>query len=113
MQAVVLGGAVLRGKPDDVVRRHSEERATATFPVEVVTCGETRGCGVCVTDRYGEIAGVVDEPDEPASNPATTGTSTIDAIRVDGWRVAVGYPENRERAELRGGAGAPPPATAA
>jgi glucose-1-phosphate thymidylyltransferase len=30
---------------------------------------------------------------------------TIDAIRMDGWRVDVGYPEDRERAEelLEGG----------
>lgn len=26
---------------------------------------------------------------------------TIDAIRLDGWRVDVGYPEDRERAEER------------
>ena len=26
---------------------------------------------------------------------------TIDAIRLDGWRVDVGYPEDRDRAEER------------
>jgi spermidine synthase len=26
---------------------------------------------------------------------------TIDAIRMDGWRIDVGYPEDRERAEER------------
>jgi len=133
---LMLGDNVFEANLEDVVRRHSEERADAAFLVEEVPWEEASRYGVCNTNKYGEIVEVVEKPDDPPSNLVMTGFytftpaifpacelvqpsnrgeyelseavdlliqsgRTIDAIRLDGWRIDVGYPEDREEAEKR------------
>jgi glucose-1-phosphate thymidylyltransferase len=133
---MMLGDNIFRANLADVVNRQREERADAAFLVEEVPYEEASRYGVCDTNDYGEITGVVEKPDEPPTNLVMTGFytftpaifhachlvqpsdrgeyeitdavnlllqsgRTIDAIRMDGWRVDVGYPEDRERAEQR------------
>jgi glucose-1-phosphate thymidylyltransferase len=136
---LILGDNIFDANLGDVVRRQREDRADAAFLVEEVPWEEASRYGVCDTNDYGEIADVVEKPDDPPSNLVMTGFytftpaifhachlvqpsnrgeyelseavdlliqsgRTIDAIRMDGWRVDVGYPEDREKAErlLRG-----------
>jgi len=138
---LILGDNVFDANLEDVVRRQREDRADAAFLVEEVPWEEAGRYGVCDTNDYGEIADVVEKPEDPPSNLVMTGFytftpaifhachlvqpsnrgeyelseavdlliqsgRTIDAIRMDGWRVDVGYPEDREKAEqlLREGA---------
>ena len=108
----------------------------AAFLVEEVPREEASRCGVCQTNRYGEIVDVVEKPAHPPSNLVMTGFyvftlaifhachlaqpsdrgeyelsdaldlliksgRTIDAIPLDGWRVDIAYPEDRDEAERR------------
>jgi glucose-1-phosphate thymidylyltransferase len=133
---MMLGDNIFRANLGDVVNRQGEQRADAAFLVEEVPYEEAGRYGVCDTNDYGEITGVVEKPEEPPTNLVMTGFytftpailhachlvqpsdrgeyeitdavnlllqsgRTIDAIRMDGWRVDVGYPEDRERAEER------------
>ena len=133
---MMLGDNVFQANLGDVVNRQGEQRADAAFLVEEVPYEDASRYGVCDTNDYGEITGVVEKPAEPPTNLVMTGFytftpaifhachlvqpssrgeyeitdavnlllqsgRTIDAIRMDGWRVDVGYPEDRERAEER------------
>ncbi|SFR41381.1 UTP--glucose-1-phosphate uridylyltransferase AglF [Halogeometricum limi] len=133
---LMLGDNVFNANLKDVVRRQREDRADAAFLVEEVPWEEASRYGVCDTNKYGEITGVVEKPDDPPSNIVMTGFytfspaifhachlvqpsdrgeyeisdavgllidsgRTIDAIRLEGWRIDVGYPEDRDEAERR------------
>ena len=119
-----------------MVRQQHGDCADAAFLVEEVLTEEASRYGVCVTNDYGEITGVVEKSDDPTSNLVTTGFytfssaifpacklvqpsnrgeyeiseaidlliqsgRTIDAIPLDGWRMDIGYPEDRDDAEKR------------
>ncbi|MFC4357735.1 UTP--glucose-1-phosphate uridylyltransferase AglF [Halobium salinum] len=133
---LMLGDNVFSANLGDVVRRQREDRADAAFLVEEVPYEEAGRYGVCDTNNYGEITGVIEKPEDPPSNLVMTGFytftpaifhachlvqpsnrgeyeiseaidlliesgRTIDAIRLDGWRMDIGYPEDRDEAEER------------
>jgi dTDP-glucose pyrophosphorylase len=107
---MMLGDNIFESNLQDVLNRQSEQRADAAFFVEQVLWKEADRYGVCDTNQYGEIVEVVEKPDDPPSNRDEYEISdavdllvhsgrTIDAIRMDGWRIDVGYPEDRDAAE--------------
>ncbi len=107
---MMLGDNIFESNLQDVLNRQSEQRADAAFFVEQVTWEEADRYGVCDTNQYGEIVEVVEKPDDPPSNRDEYEISdavdllvhsgrTIGAIRMDGWRIDVGYPEDRDAAE--------------
>ncbi|MFC6905815.1 UTP--glucose-1-phosphate uridylyltransferase AglF [Halalkalicoccus tibetensis] len=133
---LMLGDNVFQSNLEDIVRRQQEERTDAAFLVEEVPWEEASRYGVCNTNDYGEVIGVVEKPDDPPTNLVMTGFytfspeifhachlvqpsdrgeyeiseaidlliqsgRTIDAIGLDGWRIDVGYPEDRDEAEHR------------
>lgn len=131
---LILGDNIFQANLSDVVARQQTDHADAAFLVEEVPWEEASRYGVCDMNDDGEIADVVEKPDDPPSNlvltgfytftpavfhachlvqPSTRGEyelseaidlliqsgRTIDPIKMDGWRVDIGYPEDRERAE--------------
>jgi glucose-1-phosphate thymidylyltransferase len=133
---LMLGDNIFQGNLGAIVQRQREQRVDGAFLVEEVPESEASRYGVCVTNDYGEIARVVEKPDDPPSNLVMTGFytfspaifeachlvqpsdrgeyelsdaisllmesgRTIDAISLDGWRIDVGYPEDRDEAERR------------
>jgi len=133
---LMLGDNIFEANLEDVLNRQRESRADAAFLVEEVAWEDASRYGVCNTNKYGEIAEVVEKPDDPPSNLVMTGFytftpaifhaahlvqpsgrgeyeisdaidlllhsgRTIDAIRMDGWRMDIGYPEDRDEAEER------------
>ncbi len=59
---LILGDNIFQANLEDVVRRHTEDRADAAFLVEEVPWEEASRYGVCNTNQYGEITDVVEKP---------------------------------------------------
>ncbi len=133
---LMLGDNLFRANLADIVDRQREDRADAAFLVKEAPWDEASRYGVCVTNDYGEIVEVIENPDDPPSNlvmagfytftpaifhacklvqPSNRGEyeiseaidllirsgRTIDAIGLEGWRMDIGYPEDRDEAERR------------
>ena len=131
---LILGDNIFQANLSDVVARQRTDHADAAFLVEEVPWEEAGRYGVCDMNDDGELADVIEKPDDPPSNLVLTGFytftpaifhachlvqpsargeyelseaidlliqsgRTIDPIKMEGWRVDVGYPEDRKRAE--------------
>ena len=130
---LMLGDNVFRANLSAVVNRQQKERADTALLVEEVPYDEASRYGVLDTNECGEVAEVIEKPDDPPSNLVMTGFytftpaifhachlvqpsdrgeyelsdaidlllgsgRTIDTVRMEGWRIDVGYPEDRDRA---------------
>ena len=73
----ILGDNIFRANLGDVVRRRREERTDAAFLVEEVPYEEASRYGVWDTNRFGEIADVIEKPADPPSNLVMTGVDTV------------------------------------
>jgi glucose-1-phosphate thymidylyltransferase len=107
---LMLGDNIFNANLEDVVRRQQEERADAAFLVEkpddppsnlVMTGFYTftpeifHACHLVQPSNRGEY-----EISEAIDLLIQSGR-TIDAIGLEGWRIDVGYPEDRDEAERR------------
>lgn len=133
---LMLGDNVFRANLADVVECQRENHTDAAFLVEEVPLEKAGRYGVCDTNDDGEVAQVLEKPEDPPTNLVLTGFHTfspsifhachlvqpsargeyelseavdlllhsgrtIDAVEMDGWRIDVGYPEDRDKAERR------------
>ena len=108
---LILGDNIFAANLDDVVRRQQEDRADAAFLVEEVpwdppsnlvmtgfytfTPAIFHACELVQPSNRGEL-----EISEAIHLLLQSGR-TIDAIGIEGWRIDVGYPEDRDEAERR------------
>jgi dTDP-glucose pyrophosphorylase len=127
----IAGQLLLAHCFESLLKRIGDNRLIKAVPTE-----EAGRYGVCDTDQCGEVVEVVENPDNPPSNPMTTGRytftpamfhachivqpsdrggyelsevvnlllqsrRTMDAIGLEGRRVNVGYPEDRDETEQR------------
>ncbi|QCC46942.1 sugar nucleotidyltransferase [Halobellus limi] len=128
---LMLGDNIFRGNLGDVVSRQREDRADAAFLVEeasrygvcntnkygeiteVLEKPEDPPSNLVMTGFYTFTPAILHachlvQPSDrgeyelpDAIDLLIQSGRTIDAIRLDGWRIDVGYPENRDRAEER------------
>ena len=83
---VVHGDNVFDADLGSLVERHRATTADATLLVDEVSPAEARGGGVLAFDADGDLAGVVEKPDDPPSTTVVRGASVLGPAALDACR---------------------------